>query len=145
MIWCIIGIGLFILSFVFTKLEKICRNKYRKTDIEKYYSVAELFDSLTCASFIISIIIIAITSLFIVGTNSYFGTIEVQKAQEQHDMYIKLLEEDRDVIIQNQLYKDIVDYNIMVKKKKHFCNSLWTNWLVPEEWNKVECIDLGGE
>lgn len=142
MIWCIIGIGLFILSFVFNKLEKICRNKYRKTDNEKYYSVAELFDGLTCASFIVSIIIIAITSLLIVGTNSYFGTIGVQKAQEQHDMYIKLLEEDRDVIIQNQLYKDIVDYNIMVKKEKHLCNSLWTNWLVPEEWNKVECIDL---
>ena len=142
MIWCIIGIGLFILSFVFNKLEKICRNKYRKTDNEKYYSVAELFDGLTCASFIISIIIIAIISLLIVGNNCYFGTIEVQKAQEQHDMYIKLLEEDRDVIIQNQLYKDIVDYNIMVKKKKHLCNSLWTNWLVPEEWNKVECIDL---
>ena len=142
MIWCIIGMGLFILSFVFNKLEKICRNKYRETDNEKYYSVAELFESSTCASFIISIFIIAITSLLIVETNSYFGTVEVQKAQEQHDMYIKLLEEDRDVIIQNQLYKDIVDYNIMVKKKKHYCNSLWTNWLVPEEWNKVECINL---
>lgn len=130
MIWCIIGITLFILAFVFNKLYNV------------YDYDVEIFEGLSIISFIISITIIAVTATLFVLSNSYAEKAEVQKFKDQHDAYVALLEENKDITVQNQLYKDIVEYNTTLRKKKHYSKSLWTNWFFSDGWNELEYIDL---
>ena len=62
MIWCLIGITLFILAFVFNKLEDIYLGKYRDTEKDSYGKASDVFDVLCAGSLIISLIVIAISS-----------------------------------------------------------------------------------
>lgn len=130
MIWCIIGIILFVLAFVFNKLDNT------------YYIKTDVFEGLSIGSGLISLIIIAVTATLIVISNTYAGKNEVQKAKDQYDAYITLLEENKDITVQNQLYKDIVEYNTVLRQKKHYSKSLWTNWFYSDEWDELEYIEI---
>ena len=133
MIWCIIGIGLFILAFVFGSVSITLRRK-------KHFRAEDIFGSLAIFFFIISIILIATCSTLIGITNTC-GKFEVEEAKEQRSVYIMLLKENKDITIQNQLYKDIVKYNSKIRKNKHYRNSLWTNWFYAKGWNDLEYIE----
>lgn len=130
MIWCIIGVTLFILAFVFGKLDDICNTE---TDV---------FEALCVGSLIISLIIIAISSVSIIMSHTYAAEAGIQKAKDQHDAYIMLLEENKDITVQNQLYKDIIEYNTTLRKTKHYRKSLWTNWFYAEGWDELEYIEI---
>lgn len=130
MIWCIIGITLFILVFVFNKLDDI------------YGTKTEVFEGLCIGSLLISLIVIAVSSTLLVIPHTYTGKSAIQRAKDQHDAYIILLEENKDITIQNQLYKDIVDYNADLRRKKHCSKSLWTNWFYLDDWNEIEEIEI---
>ena len=134
MIWCIIGIGLFILSFVFGRIKITLRRK-------EHFGAEEIFDSLSIGFSIISIIVIAVCSTLIAIVNAY-GKFEVEEAKDQRSVYIMLLEENKDITVQNQLYKDIVKYNSKIRKAKHYRNSLWTNWFYAKGWNELEYIEI---
>lgn len=131
MIWCIIGVTLFILAFVFNKLDSICDYKY-----------CDVFEGLSIGSLLISLIIIAVSSTLLVLSHTYAGKNEVQKVKDQHDAYVTLLEENKDITVQNQLYKDIVKYNTTLREKKHYSKSLWTNWFYPDGWDELEYIEI---
>ena len=53
-----------------------------------------------------------------------------------------LLKENKDVTVQNQLYKDIIKYNSKLRKNKHYSKSLWTNWFYPDGWDELEYIEI---
>ncbi len=135
MIWCIIGITLFVLTFVFNKLGNVCHDK-------AYDKASDVFEGLCISSALISIIIIAISSTLLVLSHSYTGKSAIQRAKEQHDAYIILLKENKDTTIQNQLYKDIITYNADLRRKKHCSKSLWTNWFYLDDWNEIEEIEI---
>ena len=135
MIWCIIGITLFILTFVFNKLGVIC-------DKHSYIRASDVFEGLCIGSFLISLIVIAVSSALLVMPHTYAGKSAIQRAKDQHDAYIILLEENKDITMQNQLYKDIVDYNADLRRKKHCSKSLWTNWFYLDDWNEIEEIEI---
>jgi hypothetical protein len=78
----------------------------------------------------------------LVISHTYAGKTEVQKAKDQHDAYVTLLEKNKDITIQNQLYKDIIEYNTTLRKKKHYSKSLWTNWFYAEGWDELEYIEI---
>lgn len=130
MIWIITGITLFILAFIF--------NKFDNT----YNAKTDAFEILCISSFLISLIIIGVSSIWFVAGHSYVGKSEIQKAKDQRDAYVTLLEENKDITVQNQLYKDIVEYNTILRKKKHYSNSPWTNWFYPDGWNEIEEIKI---
>ena len=136
MIWCIIGVTLFILAFVFNKLEDICNRKH------SYSKASDVFEWLCVGSLLISLIVIAISSTLLVMSHTYVAESEIQKAKEQHDAYVALLEENKDITVQNQLYKDIVEYNTNLRRKRHYSNSLWTNWFYAKGWNELEYIEI---
>lgn len=142
MIWCIIGVTLFILAFVFNKLGNICNDKYRDTEKNSYGEASDVFEVLCAGSLLISLIVIAISSTLLVMSHSYVAESEIQKAKEQHDAYVVLLEENKDITVQNQLYKDIVTYNAAIRKKKHYSKSLWTNWFYAKGWDEIEEIEI---
>lgn len=142
MIWCIIGVTLFILAFVFNKLGNICNDKYRDTGKYSYEKASDAFEGLCIGSFLISLIIIAVSSTLLAISHSYDAESEVQKAKDQHDVYVTLLEENKDITVQNQLYKDIVTYNADIRKKKHYSKSLWTNWFYAKGWDELEYIEI---
>ncbi len=131
MILCIMGIGLFILAFVFGKLSDICNDRYR----------SDVFGLLCISFIIISIMVIAVCSTLIVIANTY-GKFEVEEAKDQRSVYVMLLEENKDITVQNQLYKDIVKYNSRIRKAKHYRNSLWTNWFYAKGWDELEYIEI---
>ena len=135
MIWCVVGITLFILAFVFDKLAVIC-------DKHSYIRASDVFEGLSIGSGLISLIIIAVTATLIILSHTYAEKSEIQKAKDQHDAYVMLLEENKGITVQNQLYKDIVEYNTTLRKKKHYSNSLWTNWFYPDGWNEIEEIEI---
>lgn len=135
MIWCIIGITLFILAFVFNKLAVIC-------DKHSYVRATDVFEGLGIGSFFISLIVIAVSSIWLIVGHSYEGKSEIQKAKDRRDAYVTLLEENKDITVQNQLYKDIVEYNTTLRKKKHYSESPWTNWFYPDGWNEIEEIEI---
>lgn len=135
MIWCIIGITLFILVFVFDKLAIIC-------DKHSYIRASDIFEGLEIGSFLISLIVIAVSSTLLVIPHTYVGKSAIQRAKDQHDAYIILLEENKDITVQNQLYKDIVEYNADLRRKKHYSKSLWTNWFYLDDWNEIEEIEI---
>ena len=137
MIWCIIGIGLLILAFVFGKISITLKRK-------EYFRAEETFETLAIIFFIISIIVIAVCSTLIAIVNAY-GKFEVEEAKDQRSVYIMLLEENKDITVQNQLYKDIVKYNSKIRKAKHYRNSLWTNWFYAKGWEDLEYIEIIGE
>ena len=130
MIWCIIGITLFILAFVFNKLDNT------------YYTKTDIFEGLCIGSFFISFIVIAVSSIWLIVGHTYAEKVEIQKAKDQRDAYVTLLEENKDITVQNQLYKDIVEYNTTLRKKKHYSNSPWTNWFYPDGWDEIEYIEI---
>jgi len=134
MIWCIIGIGLFILAFVFGKISKTLERK-------EHFRAEDIFVTLAIIFFIISIIVIAVCSTLIAIVNAY-GKFEVEEAKDQRSVYIMLLEENKDITVQNQLYKDIVKYNSKIRKAKHYRNSLWTNWFYSDGWEDLEYIEI---
>lgn len=134
MIWCIIGIGLFILAFVFGKISKTLERK-------EHFRAEDIFVTLAIIFFIISIIVIAVCSTLIVIVNAY-GKFEVEEAKDQRSVYIMLLEENKDITVQNQLYKDIVKYNSKIRKAKHYRKSLWTNWFYAKGWEDLEYIEI---
>ena len=134
MIWCIIGITLFILAFVFGRISITLNRK-------EYFRAEETFETLAIVFFIISIIVIAVCSTLIAIVNAY-GKFEVEEAKDQRSVYIMLLEENKDITVQNQLYKDIVKYNSKIRKAKHYRNSLWTNWFYVKGWNELEYIEI---
>lgn len=142
MIWCIIGITLFILAFVFNKLGNIYNNKYRNTKNDTCYKISSFFEGISIGSFLISLIIIAISSVSIIMSHSYAAKAGIQKAKDQHDAYIILLKENNNITVQNQLYKDIVEYNATLRKTKHYSKSLWTNWFYAEGWDELEYIEI---
>jgi hypothetical protein len=130
MIWCITGITLFVLAFVFNKFD------------DTYNVKTDAFEILFINSFFLSLIIIAVSSICFVAGHSYVGKSEIQKAKDQHYAYVTLLEENKDITVQNQLYKDIVEYNTTLRKKKHYNSSPWTNWFYPDEWDELEYIEI---
>lgn len=134
MIWCIIGITLFILAFVFGKISITLKRK-------EHFGAEEIFDTLSIIFFIISIVVITICSTLIIIANAY-GKFGVEEAKDQRSVYIMLLEENKDITVQNQLYKDIVKYNSKIRKAKHYCNSLWTNWFYAKGWEDLEYIEI---
>ncbi len=142
MIWCIIGTTLFILAFVFNKLGNICNDKYRDTEKHSYGEASDVFEGLCAGSLLISLIIIAVSSTLLILSHSYVGKSAIQRAKDQHDVYIILLEENKDITIQNQLYKDIVEYNADLRRKKYCSKSLWTNWFYLDDWNEIEEIEI---
>lgn len=129
MIWIITGITLFILAFVFNKFDD-------------YNVKTDAFEILFINSFFISLIIIGVSSICFVAGHSYVGKSELQKAKDQRDAYVTLLEENKDITVQNQLYKDIVEYNTTLRKKKHYSSSPWTNWFYPDGWDEIEYIEI---
>lgn len=137
MIWCIIGITLFILGAVFCKISMILIDK-------EYTTMEDVFGFLGVGFFVISLIIIATCSTLIVIGNTC-GKFEVEEAKDQRSAYIMLLEENKDITVQNQLYKDIVKYNSKIRKAKHYRKSLWTNWFYSKEWEDLEYIEIIGE
>lgn len=75
-------------------------------------------------------------------SHTYAAKAEIQKAKDQHDAYIILLKENNNITVQNQLYKDIVEYNATLRKTKHYSKSLWTNWFYAEGWDELEYIEI---
>ena len=142
MIWCIIGITLFVLAFVLNKLDNICNDKYCDTGKYSYEKASDAFEGLCIGSFLISLIIIVVSSTLIVLSHSYAAKSEIQKAKDQHDAYVTLLEKNKDITVQNQLYKDIVVYNAYIRKNKHYSKSLWTNWFYAKGWDELEYIEI---
>jgi hypothetical protein len=142
MIWCIIGIGLFILAFVFNKLANICYNKYYDTGKDSYDTACDTLEGLGIGSFIISLLIIIGSLVLLILSHTYVAECEVQKAKDQHDAYITLLEENKDITVQNQLYKDIVAYNANIREKKYYNKSIWTNWFYCDGWDEIEEIEI---
>lgn len=134
MIWCITGIGLFILSFVFGRIKITLRRK-------EHFGAEEIFDILSIGFSIISIIIIGLCSALIV-TGHTCGKFVVEEAKDQYSSYIILLKENKDITVQNQLYKDIVKYNSKIRKAKHYSKSPWTNWFCPNGWEDLEYIEM---
>lgn len=130
MIWCIIGVTLFNLAFVFNKLD------------DTYSMKTDVFEGLCIGSFLISLVIIAVSSIWLIVGHTYAEKVEIQKAKDQRAAYVTLFEENKDITVQNQLYKDIVEYNTDLRKKKHYSNSLWTNWFYPDGWNEIEEIEI---
>ena len=142
MIWRIIGVTFFILTFVFNKLVIVYWDKYRDTRKYSYMKVSNVFDWLSVSSFLISLLIIILSSILIMYSHTYAGKAEIQKAKDQHDAYVTLLEENKDITVQNQLYKDIVEYNTDLRKNKHYSKSPWTNWFYLDDWNEIEEIEI---
>lgn len=142
MIWCIIGITLFILAFVFNKLEVVYRDKYRDTRKCSYIRASNVFGWLSIPSFLISLLIIILSSISIMFSHTYAGKSEIQEAKDQRDAYVTLLEENKNITVQNQLYKDIVEYNTTLRKNKHYSKSPWTNWFYNKDWNEIEEIEI---
>jgi len=134
MIWCIIGITLFILAFVFGKISKTLERK-------EHFRAEDVFGTLAIIFVIISITVITVCSTLIAIVNSC-GKFEVEEAKDQRSAYIMLLEENKDITVQNQLYKDIVKYNSKIRKAKHYRNSLWTNWFYAKGWEDLEYIEI---
>lgn len=98
--------------------------------------------SFFCIGFgIISIIVITVCSTLIVIVNAC-GKFEVEEAKDQRSAYVMLLEEDKDITVQNQLYKDIVKYNSKLRKNKHYRKSPWTNWFYAKDWENLEYIEI---
>lgn len=142
MIWCIIGVTLFILALIFNKLVIVYRDKYRDTRKRFYIKTRNIFDWLRIPFFLISLLIIGLSSISIIYSHTYTGKSEIQEAKDQHDAYVTLLEENKDITVQNQLYKDIVEYNTTLRKNKHYSKSPWTNWFYSDEWNEIEEIEI---
>lgn len=142
MIWCFIGVGLFVLSFVFNKLDTKCFKKYLENHNKKYNTMHDIFEILTPIFCIVSIIIMAVVLTLTIIAHSLNGKFEIQKMQDQHDTYVKLLEDNKDITVQNQLYKDIVEYNCELRANKHYSESLWTNWFYADGWDKLEYIEI---
>lgn len=134
MIWCIIGITLFILAFVFDKISITLKRK-------EYFRAEETFDTLAIIFFIISIIVIAVCSALIVTAHTC-GKFVIEEAKDQHSTYVMLLKENKDITVQNQLYEDIVKYNSKIRKTKHYSKSLWTNWFYAKGWEDLEYIEI---
>lgn len=134
MILCIIGITLFILGGVFCRISIILTDK-------GYTTIEDIFGFLGIGFFVISLIIIATCSTLIIISHTC-GKFEVKEARDQRSAYVMLLKENKNVIVQNQLYKDIVEYNTTLRKKKHYSNSPWTNWFYPDGWNEIEEIKI---
>lgn len=130
MLWYITGIVLFILAFVFNRLDDI------------YSAKTDVFEALRVIFFNISTIIIVVSSIWLIVGHTYAEKVEVQKAKDQCAAYVALLEENKDITVQNQLYKDIVEYNTTLRKKKHYSNSPWTNWFYPDGWDEIEYIEI---
>lgn len=142
MIWCFIGIGLFVLSFVFDKMESKCFKKYLENHDKMYGKISDIFEYLTPFFRIMSIIVMSVFLIGIIISHSSIGKLEIQDMQDRHDAYVKLLEDNKDITVQNQLYKDIVEYNSELRKNKHYSESLWTNWFYAEGWDKLEYIEI---
>lgn len=142
MIWCIIGVTLFILAFVFNKLGNICNDKYRDTEKNSYGEASDVFEGLCAGSLLISLIVITTSLTLLVMSHTYVAESEIQKAKDQHDAYVALLEENKYITFQNQLYKDIVEYNTTLRKKKHYSKSPWTNWFCAKGWDEIEEIEI---
>ena len=134
MIWCIIGITLFILGAVFCKISMILIDK-------GYTTIEDVFGFLGVGFVVISLIIIATCSTLIVISHTC-GKFEVKEARDQRNAYVMLLKENKDVTVQNQLYKDIIKYNSKLRKNKHYSKSLWTNWFYPDGWDELEYIEI---
>ena len=139
MIWCIIGVTLFILAVVFYNIAKICYNN--ELNDKKRIVTSDFFETLSIISGIISFIIIATCSVLILHANAG-GKFEVEEARDRRNVYIMLLKENKDITVQNQLYKDIVTYNATIRKKKHYSKSLWTNWFYAKGWDELEYIEI---
>ena len=142
MIWCFIGIGLFVLSFVFDKLDSECFDKYLENHNKMYGKMSDVFEILILVFRIVSIFIMAVVLILTIIAHSLYEKLEIQEMQDQHDAYAKLLEKNEDITVQNQLYKDIVEYNSELRKNKHYSESLWTNWFYADGWDKLEYIEI---
>ncbi len=128
MIWIGIGIILFIFSIIVIK-------------IEKYKAINCWIEGFTIISFLFSIIILSV-SLILILIRFSREELDIQEAQDKYSFYTNLLEEDKDVIVQNQLYNDIIEYNDLVRSNKHYSESLWTNWFLSEKWREMKEIEL---
>lgn len=128
MIWIGIGIILFIFSIIVIK-------------IQVHKTISDWLEIFSVISFLFSIIILSV-SLTLILIRFSREELDIQEAQDKYNFYTNLLEEDEDVIIQNQLYNDIIEYNDLVRSNKHYSESLWTNWFLSEKWREMKEIEL---
>lgn len=141
MIWTLIGIGLFVLSFVCIWIAYKAEKKYCETGENKYDTIDDVCGVIGVGSFIFSLFILAFCTVGIIMTHTYSGTSEVLEMKEKHDALVAAQQEEKPVTVQNQLYTDIAEYNSKLRKEKHWANSPWTNWMYPKGYNDLEYIE----
>lgn len=98
-------------------------------------------EGFTIISFLFSAIILGV-SLILFSVRFFCEDLNIQEAQDKYNFYTVLLEENKDVIIQNQLYNDIIEYNSLIRHNKHYSESLWTNCFYSEKWEEMKEIEL---
>lgn len=141
MIWTLIGIGLFVLSFVCLWIAYKAEKKYRKTGENKYDTIDDVCSYIGVGLFIFSLFILAVWISTIILAHTYSGKSNVIKMKEKHDALVAAQQEETPVTAQNQLYTDIAEYNSDLRNKKHWANSPWTNWMYPKGYNDLEYIE----
>lgn len=141
MIWTLIGIGSFVLSFVCIWIAYKAENKYCETREDKYDTIDNVCGVIGVVSFLFSLFILAVCIIAIILAHTYSGKSDVMEMKEKHDALVAAQQEEIPVTIQNQLYTDIAKYNSDLRNKKHWVNSPWTNWMYSEGYNDLKYIE----
>lgn len=158
MIWFIIATTLSVLSVGYLilapiqykrwdkKVEKACKDK--SVTCSTYRSIARHRDRWESSGLVlgltISIIVFSILLVYIpiVVAQSWFGKNDKQELLNRYEMLVELKAQEKDITVQNKLFKDIHEYNQEVILHRHLASSSWTNWYYCDDYSDVPLIKI---
>lgn len=92
----------------------------------------------------IGIIVCSILFVYIpiVVAQSWFGKNDKQELLNRYEMLVELKAQEKDITVQNKLFKDIHEYNQEVILHRHLASSSWTNWYYCDDYSDVPLIKI---
>ena len=124
-----------IISFILSKI-------FIEYDVDSSLFVFGVSNVIVCIlSFCVSVLLI----VSIVSAHTYSGYSKKETFKERRESLIMALEEENNITINNQLYKDIQEYNTELRETKHWSNSFWTNWFYYDNYSDIEYIVIEKE
>ena len=109
--------------------------------------ILRVFDTFATDSLGYSMIILAGIVLFVEGILIGFSHLVPKQYESMHGKYTALtrvIDETVDtgtVVEKKELYLDIEEYNVDVRRTKQFAASWWTNWFYGPGWEELEEIE----
>lgn len=131
----LLGIFMFIPIF---KTDNWWKNHQSLSDkSDGYLTLGCVFGTIGCLGWMVCLILILIIQ--IPKNISYEA-----KLYERGVLEYRLEHKEENIIGNELLYNDIVEFNQSLRFDKRFNDSLWLNWFINEKIASIEYIDIGG-